>query len=556
MRYSSSGDTTVMRAMDAGMAPSDLAWRVIGLVNLYRLLVAGGLFVASQFDVMRAVLGVERPQEMVLICALYFFAGVALIALRRLPMAGLRLLALTHALVDSVAIGFILWAAGGVVSGLGILLLLPIGAMALLASNRDAYFMAAVATLSILAQQFLVQLRHGAGENQYLLAGVLGAVIFITALSVRPLARRLVESEALVRRRDLDLANLAQLSQYIVQHLRESMVVVDEEDRIRLINESAAEMLGDAHAWPGALLGECAPRLLFLLAAWRQHGEAQEAGAIATADGSRLVRPHFAGLGSTRPCPVLIFLEDTSVMEEKVQQFKLAALGRLSASIAHEIRTPVGAMSHAGQLLAESTSIQQGDRRLTKIIQDNAARISRIIDNVLELSRRGASKPERLDLLTFIRDFQTEFCATQQVATELVKIVAPAAGAAAPAALLEIRVDPSQMQQVLWNLCQNALTHGRTTADTASPVEIRYGRLATNGRPYLEVVDQGPGIPMADSERIFEPFFTRAPRGTGLGLFLARELAQANHATLLHEPAPRGGTVFRLVFSDPARWEA
>jgi two-component system, NtrC family, sensor histidine kinase PilS len=552
MRYSSSGDTTVMRALESGMAPSDLSWRVIGLVNLYRLLVAGGLFLANQFVLIRAVLGIERPQELTFICALYFFAGVGLIALRRLPIAGLRLLALTHALVDSVAIGFILWAAGGVVSGLGILLLLPIGAMALLASNRDAYFMAAVATLAILTQQFFVQLRHSPGDNQYLLAGVLGGIIFITALSVRPLARRLVESEALVRRRDLDLANLAQLSQYIVQHLRESMVVVDEEDRIRLINEPAAEMLGDANAWPGALLGECAPRLLFLLAAWRQHGETQEAGTITTADGSRLVRPHFAGLGSTRPCPVLIFLEDTSVMEGKVQQFKLAALGRLSASIAHEIRTPVGAMSHAGQLLAESPSIPPEDRRLTKIIQDNAARVSRIIDNVLELSRRGTTKPERLDLATLIRDFRTEFCATVQVDTELIRITGPAAGAMS----LEIRVDPSQMQQVLWNLCQNALTHGRTSADTASPVEIRYGRLATNGRPYLEVVDQGPGIPMADSERVFEPFFTRAPRGTGLGLFLARELAQANRATLLHESVPSGGTVFRLVFSDPARWEA
>jgi two-component system sensor histidine kinase PilS (NtrC family) len=397
-----------------------------------------------------------------------------------------------------------------------------------------------------------VQLRHRPGDNQYLLAGVLGAIIFIMALSVRPLARRLRESEALVRRREVDLANLAQLSQYIVQHLRESMVVVDEEDRIRLINEPAAEMLGDSNAWPGALLGECAPRLLFLLSSWRQHGESQEAGSITTADGSRLVRPHFAGLGSARPCPVLIFLEDTSVMEEKVQQFKLAALGRLSASIAHEIRTPVGAMSHAGQLLAESPTIPPEDRRLTKIIQDNAERVSRIIDNVLELSRRGASKPERMDLVSLIRDFRTEFCATVQVDPDLIRIVDPVEEAAP----LEVRVDPSQMQQVLLNLCQNALTHGRTSADTSVPVEIRYGRLANNGRPYLEVVDQGPGIPLADSERIFEPFFTRAPRGTGLGLFLARELAQANRATLLHESAPRGGTVFRLVFSDPARWEA
>ena len=101
-----------------------------------------------------------------------------------------------------------------------------------------------------------------------------------------------------------------------------------------------------------------------------------------------------------------------------------------------------------------------------------------------------------------------------------------------------MRVDPSQIQQILWNLCQNALTHGRAAGNSA-PVQIRYGRLAINGRPYLEVADQGPGISLEDSERVFEPFFTRAPSGTGLGLFLARELAQANRATLLHESSPR-----------------
>ena len=109
----------------------------------------------------------------------------------------------------------------------------------------------------VLVQQMLPCNRARRRRRQpYLAAGVLGAVIFIAALSVRPLANRLLESEALVRRQEVDLANLAQLSQYIVQHLRESILVVDAQDRIRLINESAAEILGDANAWPGALLGE------------------------------------------------------------------------------------------------------------------------------------------------------------------------------------------------------------------------------------------------------------------------------------------------------------
>jgi two-component system, NtrC family, sensor histidine kinase PilS len=544
MRYSPDSSRT-----GTATPPSDLAWRVIGLVNLYRLVVSVSLFAAAMSRVSGEVLGIVRSREMISICAIYFAVGVILILLRRLPGLTLRLLGLTHVIVDSIAIGFILWACGGVSSGLGLLLLLPVAAMALLASNRDAFFMAAIGTVAILAQQ-VITLYGTPGDNGYLLAGVLGAAVFGAALLVRPLANRLLASEALVRRQEVDLENLAQLSQFIVQHLRESILVVDAQDRIRLINESAANMLGDSQAWPGALLGECSPRLLFLLSGWRQVGQSDAADTFTAADGARLIQPHFARLGSDNPGPVLIFLEDTSLLAEKVQQSKLASLGRLSASIAHEIRNPVGAMSHAGQLLAESESITSEDRRLTQIIRDNAERVSRIIDNVLELSRRGHSKRERLELPSWVAEFLAEFCATQQVSPELLTV----ASAVPQTDALEVHVDPSQLHQVMWNLCQNAFTHGRAEDGSATPVQIRFGRLSINGRPYLEVADGGRGIAREDVERVFEPFFTRAARGTGLGLFLARELAQTNGATLLHESPPEGGSVFRLIFTDPARW--
>jgi two-component system sensor histidine kinase PilS (NtrC family) len=531
-------------------APSDFAWRVIGLVNLYRLLVAGSLFAASRWPAVQETLRMDRPAHLAVICALYFFAGIGLIALRRLPIASLRLLALTHAVVDAVAVAFILWASSGVESGFGLLLLLPIGAMALLAGWRDALFMAATGTVAVLAQQVARQLMAGATEGDYVNAGLLGTALFFAALLPRALARRLVQSEELVRRQEVDLANLAQLSQYIVQHLRESILVVDEEDRIRLINEPAAQVLGSAEATPGALLGECSPRLLFLLAGWRARGEAQPGGSFAAADGARLIQPHFAHLGSARPGPVLVFLEDTSLIAEKVQQTKLAALGRLSASIAHEIRTPVGAMSHAGQLLAESPDLPEGDRRLTQIIQDNAERVSRIIENVLDLSRRNPRQAERIELGDWLEAFREEFCDTQQVDPARLVIAAPPAGQRR----IEVSADATQLQQILWNLCRNAHTHGRARDGRELPVEIRYGRIASSGRPFVEVADRGPGIAREDLERVFEPFFTRAAQGTGLGLFLARELATANGATLLHESPVEGGSLFRLVFTDPARW--
>jgi two-component system sensor histidine kinase PilS (NtrC family) len=535
--------------------PSDLAWRVIGLVNLYRLIVSSGLLILTRFPGPRASFGTNSATELLVICGAYFLAGVTLVLLRRSIWPSLRVLAVTHVAVDAVAISAILWASGGVASGLGILLVLPIGAMALLAENRDAFFMAAIASLAVLLQELALQLGGEVSANDYVTAGVLGTVLFLVALSVRPLANRLRESEALVRRQEVDLANLAQLSQYIVQHLRESLLVVDAQDRIRLINESAAAVLGESLAVPDALLGEVAPRLLYLLATWRQGNAADPAGGgtLAAADGARLIQPQFASLSGGFAGPVLVFLEDTSLLAEKVQQSKLASLGRLSASIAHEIRNPVGAMSHASQLLAESPTLGPEDKRLTEIIRSNGDRVSRIIENMLEFSRRGTSKPTRLSLVPWLAAFREEFCATLLLPAERVHIHAAGDGPAEES--LEVLVDPLQLQQVVWNLCQNALTHGGA-GDGDGSIELRYGRIASTARPFLEVADRGPGIGTEDGEHIFEPFFTNSPQGTGLGLFLARELAQRNGATLLHEARSGGGSVFRIVFSDPIRWEA
>ncbi len=533
--------------------PSDLAWRVIGLLSLYRLAVPLLLLAMQSFAAPAWGLAAARPRLLFEACVTYFTAAVLLIIARRLQWSSLRIVALVNASVDVIAIGFILYASGGVASGLGILLLLPVFALTVLASRRDALLIAAVAALAVLVQQLFVGAAGGATPADYVTAGLLGVGLFAVALLAWLVAMRLRESEALVRRQEVDLANMAQLSQYIVQHLRESILVVDPHDRIRLINESAAQILGDEHAFPDALIGEASPRLLYLLESWRQGAAGTESAAappidptFVAADGGRVFRAHFAPLGSSSPAPVLIFLEDTSLIAEKVQQSKLAALGRLSASIAHEIRNPVGAMSHAGQLLAESPHLAEEDQRLTQIIRSNAQRVSGIIDNVQRLARREAARMERLSLRPWTEEFQEEFCETMQWPPERLHVDAGGSD-------VEVRVDPDQLRQILWNLCDNAVRHASTERANGG-IEIRYGRMVANARPFLEVADRGPGVAPEQAERIFEPFFSGG-RGTGLGLFLARELAQTNGATLLYEPRTGGGSIFRLVFADPRRWE-
>ena len=523
-----------------------LNWRVLGLLNLYRILAPLMLLGLFFLGGARGI-AVTSPQLFIAASISYLCFGLGNVILVRRRLANVQLQTILQAAVDITVLMLLLHACGGVASGLGLLFLVPVGSLAFLLPPRSALFLAAVTVIAVLADTIWQQLTGHTDIPAYATAGLLGAVLFTIAASASFMASRMRESEDLVRQRDVDLANLAELSQYIVQHLRESLLVVDAADKIRLINESAAEILGDDHAVPGALVGEVSPRLLYSLATWRQTQRDEESpSSFVAADGARVIQPHFAPLGGLSPGPTLIFLEDTSLMAERVQQSKLAALGRLSASIAHEIRNPVGAMSHAGQLLAESPNIGSEERRLTDIIRSNSERVSTIINNVLQLSRREATKPSRLTLGDWIEEFLGEFCETMQVPRARIRFIEAAVD-------LEVRFDPSHLHQVVWNLCDNAIKYGE--ARDGIGVEINLGRLSAGNRPYLEVADRGPGIEHAVVDRIFEPFFTGRKGGTGLGLFIARELCQLNRAILLYEPRGGDGSVFRVVFSDPRRWE-
>jgi len=522
-----------------------MVWRVLAVLNLYRVLVPLVLLGLYSLGGARGF-AVYSRQLFFGAAVFYFCFGLVSVLFVRQRLASAQVQTVLQASVDMFVLVLLLHTCGGVASGLGVLFLVPVGALAFLLPPRSALFLAAVAAIAVLADTIWQQLGGTTDINSYATAGLLGAVLFVTAGAASFAAGRMRESEALVRQRDVDLANLAELSQYIVQHLRESLLVVDAADKIRLINESAAEILGDNQAIPGALVGEVSPRLLYSLSTWRQRDQGDDSpSSFVAADGARVIQPHFAPLGA-EPGPTLIFLEDNSLLAERVQQGKLAALGRLSASIAHEIRNPVGAMSHAGQLLAESPQIGADERRLTDIIQSNAERVSTIINNVLQLSRREATKPTRLLLGDWLEDFLEEFCATMQVRESQI-------GVHESEDDLEVRIDPSHLHQVVWNLCDNAIKYGEALDGIS--FDIKVGRLNPSNRPYLEVSNRGPGIEMRSADRIFEPFFTGRKGGTGLGLFIARELCQLNRSILLYEGRSGGGSTFRVVFSDPQRWE-
>src|ERR1700733_8462988 len=274
-----------------------MSWRVLAVLNLYRLLVPLVLLGLSSLGGARGI-GVKSPQLFVGAAVFYLLFGLGSVIFVRRRLANANVQTILQATIDMVVLVVLLHASGGVANGLGILFLLPVGGLAFLLSPRSAIFLAAIAALAILADTIWQHLGGSSDTTSYATAGFLGVVLFTIAAAASFSAGRMRESEDLVRQKDLDLANLAELSQYIVQHLRESLLVVDASDRIRLINESAAEILGDNHAVPGALVGEVSPRLLYSLSTWRQLERTENApSSFVAADGARVIQPHFAPLG-------------------------------------------------------------------------------------------------------------------------------------------------------------------------------------------------------------------------------------------------------------------
>ena len=459
-------------------------------------------------------------------------------------------LATAQIVVDIIAIVAMMHASSGISSGIGGLLVIFVGAGSLVLPTRYPVVLAAFATLVILGQQVLAQLMGLTASANYPAAGILSGIIFAIALAAEPLARRIQASEALARQFGVDLKNLSELNQYIVQHLRESIVVVDAHDDIRLINSSAIRLLDSAFTIEGMPLEASFGPLARHIREWRKNRSlsSHPEFTLTTEGKADRITAHLAPLGKTgeRTGPILIFLEDAGLMNARVQQSKLASLGRLSASIAHEIRNPVGAMSHAAQLLAESEALSEDDVRLTEIIQTHSSRVSHIIDNVLQLSRRESSRPELLPLGDWLRDFAEEFAGTLELQEGEFTI------GDIPEEL-EVRMDRGHLRQVLWNLCDNAVKYASETGGIL--VEVNGGRLQSDKRPYIEVVDSGLGVDEATADKIFEPFFTARSGGTGLGLYISRELCELNRATLVYLDRPGGGSIFRIVFSDPRRWD-
>ena len=524
-------------------APDTEPWPALRYFNAYRLVLAG-LFLA-----LVTLAAAPRPlgqHDLVLFrttVSLYFLISVAAIALSfwHRPSLDRQVLALVS--IDIVALALLMHASGGVTSGFGMLLVVAVAGGSILIRGRIAILFAALASLAVLAQQIYLWLKAPWFGANYPHAGMLGAAFFATAYLTYVSARRIRASEALAARREVDLANLGQLNDHIIQRMQSGIVALDVEGRIRLLNRSAQRLLGLARRLEGRHLRTVSEELGMLYEQWRSD-HSQASYLVSPKDAQIRVQASFAALGAHGETGALVFLEDASALAQRVQELKLASLGRLAASIAHEIRNPLSAVSHANQLLGESPSLDKGDQRLTHIISDNAQRMNAIVENVLQLGRGKPAVPEDIELGSWLGRFVSDFVMNHPLEAEQI-------GLRVEPDDLRVRADPSQLHQVLSNLCENGLQH----ADGAAHLELRAAISVETRRPYLEVEDNGEGIPEDAVQHIFEPFFTTRANGTGLGLYIARELCEGNQASLNHLPSATG-CCFRVTFADPRRHQS
>jgi two-component system sensor histidine kinase PilS (NtrC family) len=419
-------------------------------------------------------------------------------------------------------IGFIvvlMFASSGISSGLGLLLLPALAGAGLISRGRLTLFFAALAAIAVLLEHTYEVLRFDASVAQYVQAGLLAGGYFATAWLAHTLAKYTQASEQLAAQREVDLANMAQVNQLVIRDMQDGVLVVDDKGVIRQFNARAERLLGPIpREGRDPALAEYTPALAARFEIWReQPGEETDAGLPFS--GSLSAR--FVPIGRHRRLGAVIFLEDQSRVQAQARQLKLAAIGRLTANIAHEIRNPLGAISHAAELMHEEPAINDTTHRLLTIILENSQRLDRMVNDVLRLNRGERALRERFKLVDYLKTFVEQFAHIEKVDPEIFAIEL----AADP----EVLFDRSNLNQVMWNLCRNALRHSRRQR---ASIRIRVALERGRGVVKLDVMDDGPGVAAELRSQLFEPFFTTAAGGTGLGLYIAREVCDANGATL------------------------
>lgn len=501
-------------------------WRSLDYFNLYRLTLAMALVIAGTLfgdsELFRAGAG-TRFQGFAyayLVIAALFVLGI------RARWPGFQIQLSAHIFADIVFVMLLMTTSDRLSDAMGLLLVISIASGGLVGSGRLTLLYAAMASIALLLQHSFNVLGSNQGLDSFFQVGILCAGYFAIGWLAHGLTQRALRSERLAQQQADELALLNRINAVAIDHSADGLLALKGDGVIRHANPRALALLGvAAPIKPGITRIEaCSPQLARILSKRLKPGSV-----ITLNTPAAQLRVRSIPLATPDESRVLV-LEDQSQAEQAAQRLKLAALGRLTANIAHEIRNPLSAISHAAQLLREDSHMPE-QTKLAKIIENNARRLDRLVEEVLTLNRRDRLNPipyDETSLATLIKELrQTEEIRPDAV---IVNMTTP----------VHFQFDPDHLRQILWNLLRNAW---RFCQKQAGSIQVSMQTLGDIVQ--IDLRDDGPGQPPENQAKLFEPFFTTDAQGTGLGLFLARELAEANHADLAYIPET-GGACFRL----------
>jgi two-component system sensor histidine kinase PilS (NtrC family) len=517
--------------------------------NIYRIVLPLVLLVSS-LGPSSTLLGSLDPTLFIQACTAYAIFGVAISFF--IPI-GTRVLKSSHILtgsliIDIFTITLLTYSSGGIISGLGLLLIVTVASGSILIRGRVSTFLAAVAALSLIYSELYLALSVDSSANQFVQTGILGAILFVTSLYIQTLTDRIYKAAVLADKQASDIIDLEKLNNEIIQRMRTGVVVVNTEQQIVSMNSAARSILlpilvanEEQEEHPYKLPATLSEQLEL----WKINSKRQPQP-IVIPNSRRQVQLNFAFLNPESDSDVLVFLEDNQQIVQRVRQMKLASLGRLTASIAHEVRNPLGAISHASQLLSESVTVTDDDKRMIEIILEPCNRVNLIIEDVLDASRHDDTTADLIDLDSWLSDFIGNYKSTHELCDEIkLEIISPEA---------KVKVIKGQLEQVLNNLFDNGLRYSHKKTGNATLL-VQAGIESKDGDelPFLHIVDEGPGINEDEESRLFEPFHTTESSGTGLGLYISKELCEANQSQLIFGRTPSGKSSFSIYFGNPDR---
>lgn len=507
-------------------------WKMLLVYNVYRLVCILALFCLFWVSSYSQINDVYYN----LLLGLYLLFGLGCFYFGYHRIVKLEYQVLWFGSVDIVLIALFINSIGHLESGFGVVLFATIAVLSILAPGQIGIYFASVASVTLLVIN-LIDYEYNLETDlaPFFATGIYGAGFFATALTTWYLASRVRSSELMAEQWSNELVSILRVGEYFVEQFKNGVIYIESDGQIRLINNTVRQYFNIKKNSLPASIEQLIPQIypaykLFISKRKKRKEYAQ------TILEPLNIRIEFFSVSIDSKTSVLITLEDLAVVEQQAQQFKLASLGRFSASIAHELRNPLGVISHAAQLMGENQALDEENVRLKELIMNNCNRMNRVIKNVLQLSRQQSSKPESIQLTLFLEQFKHEFTLINDCDI----------GIAIPKNMNKtVLFDRSQLNQIMVILCDNAMQHG---ANSDGQVHITFSVEHKGQGIKLNVCDTGPGILASKREAVFEPFFTTSVTGNGMGLFIAKDLCELNGARLLLEKIDRG-CCFSLLFN-------